>query len=212
MLTDIFKGDFWLTSTAALALSYSSSREWFLDRSVLPHLWSLLKRPCQTHAHRAGVRENVLSHLSVTLTGEKALPLPTLMPEARRNASISSTGSFCFLSFHLFLSHFHSLLRFCCPVSGLDWLGLACPAQRDALTHFSQYANLKIACQETFAQRESSNMHQVQHCTPEDMLHMRQSHSFWLHCCVCKPHSNRKQAYSKIKQQLDLKGFIFSES
>ncbi len=117
MLIDIFKGDFWLTSTAALALSYSSSRDWFLDRSGLPHLWSLLKRPCQTHAHRAGVRENMLSHLSVTLTGEKALPLPTLMPEARRNASISSTGSFCFLSFHLFLSHFHSLLRFCCPVS-----------------------------------------------------------------------------------------------
>lgn len=72
----IFNRSFWLTSTAALALSNSSSRDWFLDSSVLPHRWSLLKRPCQTHAHRGGVRENVVSPLSITLTGTKALPLP----------------------------------------------------------------------------------------------------------------------------------------
>lgn len=44
----------WPTSTAALARSNSSSRDWCLDRRALPHRCSLLRRACHAHtqAHR----------------------------------------------------------------------------------------------------------------------------------------------------------------
>lgn len=77
MLIDIFNRRFWLTSTAALALSNSSSRDWFLDSGVLPHLWSLLKRPCQTQES-----ERTWSAISQSLWHEKR-PCPCQTPDAR---------------------------------------------------------------------------------------------------------------------------------
>lgn len=182
-----------LTSTAALALSNSSSRDWFLDRSVLPHLWSLLKRPCQTHVHNVGVRENTVSRLSDRRKG------PALAnPSRRRRGEMpaSATQGFLFLSIPLLFASL-SYPRCCCPHLTFSHAhnasGLTCHAV--TFTHFSRYANLKIAWQETFAQRDLSirtTFGNVQYT--QDMLHMRQSHSFWLRCCSCIPPTKKSQA------------------
>lgn len=80
-----------LTSTAALALSNSSSRDWFLDRSVLPNLWSLPKRPCQTHVHNK-------TRSAISLTREKALPLPTPHAGGKEKCQNQQRRVFFFLS------------------------------------------------------------------------------------------------------------------
>lgn len=56
------------TSTAALARSNSSSRDWCLDRRALPHRCSLLRRACHAHTQAHGGFLFFLEHMHMCVS------------------------------------------------------------------------------------------------------------------------------------------------
>lgn len=114
----------------------------------------------QTALSDTRTQQNTVSHLSDTRKG------PALAnPSCRRQGKMPESATQGFL-FSLPLSIVCLSLsypRCCCPhltfSNAHNASGLTCHAHWVTFTHFSLYANLKTAWQETFAQHELSNTH-----------------------------------------------------